>query len=84
MKIILTTALILLSSTFSTAQTAKAAAAPAIVTTDDFRCEKMTGLSLVEFKVKLVENCDLNKPFSSSLSSVLNESTYFYCCQKKK
>ena len=84
MKIILTTALILLSSTFSTAQTAKVAAAPSTVSVDDFRCEKMTGLSLVEFKTKLVENCDLNKPFSSSLSSVLNESTYFYCCQKKK
>ena len=84
MKIILTAALILLGPTFSMAQTAKTAAAPAAVTTEDFRCEKMTGLSLVEFKTKLVENCDLNKPFSSSLSSVINESTYFYCCQKKK
>jgi hypothetical protein len=83
MKIVLTRALVLFAATFSTIQTAKSAAAPA-VTNDDLRCEKMTGLSLVEFKSKLVENCDLNKPFSSSLSSVMNESTYFYCCQKKK
>ncbi len=54
------------------------------VTFEDFRCERMTGMSLSEFKEKLVENCNLNKPFSSSLSSMLNEVTYFYCCQKKK
>ncbi len=52
--------------------------------TSDVRCEKITGHSLVEFKTKLVENCDLNKPFSSSLSRVLNDDTYFYCCQLRK
>lgn len=84
MKLLLTTALVFLSSTFSTAQSPKTATGPAPVVAEDFRCEKITGLSLTDFKTKLVENCDLNKPFSSSLSSVLNESTYFYCCQKKK
>lgn len=51
---------------------------------NDVRCEKIIGSSLADFKAKLVENCDLNKPFSSSLSRLLNEETYFYCCQLKK
>ncbi len=54
-----------------------------IINSDDFRCERLTGVSLADFKSKLVENCNLNKPFSSSLSRVLNEDNYFYCCQKR-
>lgn len=50
----------------------------------DVRCEKLNGHNLSEFKSKLVENCDLTKPFSSSLSRILNEDTYFYCCQIRK
>jgi hypothetical protein len=50
---------------------------------DDVRCEKSTGISLAEFKAKLVDNCDLNKPYSANLSKVLSDEIYFYCCQKK-
>lgn len=50
----------------------------------DVRCEKLSGHTLSEFKAKLVANCDLNKPFSSSLNRILNEETYFYCCQLRK
>lgn len=50
---------------------------------DDMRCEKMTATSLTDFKAALTENCNLNKPFSSSLSRVLNDEVYFYCCHKK-
>lgn len=53
------------------------------VTADQMRCEKRVLSSLIEFKAALVENCNLNKPFSSSLSRVLNDEVYFYCCHKK-
>ena len=68
----------------ATAFAQKGAVVPAAVTADDFTCGKMQGITLAEFKVKLVDGCDLNKPFSSSLSSMLNEVNYFYCCHKKK
>lgn len=54
------------------------------LTIDDYRCGRDQGISLSDFKEKLFENCDLTKPFSTSLSRVLNDDTYFYCCQKKK
>lgn len=64
-----------------------AAAAPIAKSTpvksEDFRCEKMLSTALVDFKSALIENCDLNRPFSSSLSRVLNEDTFLYCCHKK-
>lgn len=53
------------------------------VQTDDFRCAKLLSTPLTDFKAALLENCDLNKPFSTSLSRLLNEDTYFYCCHKK-
>ena len=49
----------------------------------DFRCEKMRVKSLSELKLKMIENCDLNKPFSSSLSVFAGEDTYLYCCHAK-
>lgn len=49
----------------------------------DMRCEKLTATTLADFKASLVENCNLNKPFSTSLSKVLNDEIYFYCCHKK-
>ena len=49
----------------------------------DIRCEKHTGTGLADFKDALVENCNLNKPFSTSLSRMLNDEVYFYCCHKK-
>ena len=57
---------------------------PKALAIDDIRCEKMTGHSLSDFKMKLFESCDLTKPYSTSLSRLLNEETYLFCCQKKK
>ncbi|MBC7465247.1 MAG: hypothetical protein H7256_04590 [Bdellovibrio sp.] len=59
-----------------------AASASPKVKLEDVTCGKDVGLSLAEFKVKLVSTCDLSKPYSSSLSRILNEDTYFFCCQK--
>lgn len=53
------------------------------VNADEMRCEKLTATPLSDFKASLVENCNLNKPFSSSLSKTLNDEVYFYCCHKK-
>jgi hypothetical protein len=72
-------------SVITLAAESKPAATPSSYpTVEDVRCEKLNGHSLSEFKAKLVENCDLNKPFSSSMSKLLNEESYFYCCQLKK
>lgn len=80
--------IILTSLTFSlsafSAESKPTEMAPAYPVASDVRCEKLIGVGLVDFKSKLVENCDLNKPFSSSMSKLLNEETYFYCCQLKK
>ena len=62
----------------------KGATVPAPVNAEDFTCGKVQGMTLAEFKLKLVDSCDLNKPFSSSLSTIVNDNTYFYCCHKKK
>jgi len=53
------------------------------VSSDNFRCEKFRDGGLVELKSKMLENCDLNRPFSSSLSLFAAEETYLYCCHKK-
>lgn len=50
----------------------------------DIRCERVTGHSLSEFKNKLVETCDLSKPFSTSLTKLLNDDTYMFCCNLRK
>lgn len=54
------------------------------VKADDMRCSKLMGKTLSEFKEDLVQYCDLNKPYSTSLSRMMNDETYFYCCHKKK
>ena len=48
---------------------------------DSFRCER-SSQGLADLKTKMMENCNLNKPFSSSHSSAVNE-TYMYCCHTK-
>lgn len=53
------------------------------VNADNFRCEKFRDGGLVELKNKMMENCDLNRPYSSSLSIFAAEETYHYCCHKK-
>ena len=46
-----------------------------------FRCEKMRGATLGEFKAKMLENCNLDKPFSMSTSeSISGKETYTFCC----
>ena len=53
------------------------------VNADNFRCEKFREGGLVELKNKMMENCDLNRPYSSSLTIFAAEETYLYCCHKK-
>ena len=49
-----------------------------------FRCEKFRNAALAELKLKLVENCNLNKPFSFGASeNVTGEGSYTYCCHSK-
>lgn len=51
----------------------------------NFRCEKFSGVGLGDLKLKMIETCDLDKPFSSSLSrSVAGEDFYMFCCHKAK
>ncbi len=47
---------------------------------DTFRCEKMRNKSLKDLKAKLVENCDLDKPFSFSTTDIGVDSDMTYCC----
>lgn len=51
-----------------------------------FRCEKFTGNGLADLKLKLIQTCDLEKPFSSSLSRTVagGEDVYMFCCHKAK
>lgn len=51
---------------------------------DNFRCERFIKGSLKELKSKLQDNCDLNKPFSTSLAINIGEEHYMYCCHLKK
>lgn len=67
----------------SKSEAAPTASKPPPLTAEDVRCEKMMGISLYDFKATLVENCDLNQPYSTSLSRILNDEVYFYCCRKK-
>ncbi len=60
------------------------AAAPTYPEASDIRCEKMSGTTLAGFKEKLVETCDLSKPFSTTLTKLLNDETYMYCCNLRK
>ncbi len=58
---------------------------PAKTTKEDpLRCERFIKSSLKELKNKLQDNCDLNKPFSTSLAMNIGEEHYMYCCHKKK
>jgi hypothetical protein len=83
--IILLTSPLLWAQIKKTEPATKAAAAPimADVLDKDFRCEKLTAVPLADMKAALVENCNLNKPFSTSLSRMLSDEVYFYCCHKK-
>lgn len=51
---------------------------------DSLRCERFVKSNLKELKSKLQENCDLNKPFSTSLAINIGEEHFMYCCHKKK
>jgi hypothetical protein len=53
------------------------------VTVDNFRCEKFREGGISELKIKMLENCDLNRPYSTSLSLFAGEETILYCCHKK-
>ncbi len=49
----------------------------------NFRCERYRERDISVLKAKLVENCDLMKPFSTSLAVFAGEDTILYCCHKK-
>lgn len=51
---------------------------------DNFRCERFIKGNLKDLKSKLLDNCDLNKPFSTSLAINIGEEHYLYCCHTKK
>ncbi len=49
-----------------------------------FRCEKFSG-GLGDLKLKMIENCNLDNPFSSSMSrTVGGEEVYMFCCHLAK
>ena len=51
-----------------------------------FMCRQMTGKGLADLKMGLVKDCNLDKPFSSSVSSTAigDTTTITYCCHKSK
>lgn len=67
---------------------AKASPAPAApseeILPENFRCEKFHEKSLAALKLKLIENCDLNRPYSASMSHFMQSEAYMYCCHGKK
>lgn len=69
----------------STAKTSPETPAPTAteVSPDNFRCEKFKEGGISELKLKMLENCDLNRPFSNSLSLFAGDETFLYCCHKK-
>jgi len=56
---------------------------PEEATVDNFRCEKFREGGLTALKNKMLENCDLSRPYTSSLTVFAAEETYLYCCHKK-
>lgn len=50
----------------------------------NFRCEKLRAQTLSDLKIKLLQYCDIEKPFSTSMSISLGEEAYMYCCTVKK
>ena len=51
---------------------------------EDFRCERFPGAGVGSLKAKLIEFCDLEKPFSFTEGGVsLSKTTYTYCCHVK-
>lgn len=52
---------------------------------ESFRCEKFSDEGLSGLKMKLIEKCNLEKPFSSTMSKTMGgEEVYMYCCHIKK
>ena len=74
---------LLLAPVMSWSQTKSNKEAATQETKSDFRCERYMGRDLAILKSKLQESCNLNKPFSASLSVFTGEDTYLYCCHTK-
>lgn len=60
----------------------KKAAAPAS-DSDFFRCVRVRNSSLVELKLRMVDECNLSKPFALSATDIAVDSSFTYCCHKK-
>lgn len=86
-SMIISGALLLLTFAAHSAESKKNQAQPAAETKDyasSFRCEKFGG-SLGDLKMKMIETCDLERPFSTSMTRVVvGEETYMFCCHKAK
>jgi len=55
-----------------------------VVSADSIRCERFLMKSVSDLKGKLVEFCDLNKPYSFAGSDPLGGNPMItYCCRKK-
>lgn len=76
-------ALLTIAANAKESKTAQPAAVPEkkdLVAT--FKCEKFTG-SLGDLKLKMIETCDLDRNFSSSMTRVVaGDDIYMFCCHK--
>lgn len=75
--------LVIVFSSIGFTNSGKTVSTESLPALDDIRCERASSITLAEFKTKLVENCNLNKPFSTSASRLIDVDTYFYCCHKR-
>lgn|GEM_PF-4267114 len=49
-----------------------------------FRCQKFEARTLSTLKEKMLNDCDLNKPFSSNVSKgIAGDDLYMFCCHTK-
>ncbi len=48
-----------------------------------FVCERLRGHSLADFKAKMLETCDVERPFSFSEGDALDK-TITYCCHRRR
>lgn len=79
-------ALTLVAATLSlaSAQEASPKGTPKAATTGpDFVCERLRSYSLPDFKARMMETCDLNRPFSFTEGDAIDKATT-YCCHRRR
>jgi|GEM_PF-4432329 len=50
---------------------------------DFFRCVKMKNTGMADLKARILEECNVNKPWSMAASDVALDSSLMFCCQHK-